>query len=105
VPSLWEIFDTTNLRYNTALGATGADSGFGPPTGFDGWIRTGDAGANFIDIPGTANCSAWMSDSDLNRGTEVLLPTVWNVSPANISPWNFAVSPCGVDNPVWCAQD
>ena len=31
--SLWEIFDTTVLRYNTALGLTKPDSGSGPPVG------------------------------------------------------------------------
>ena len=30
--SLWEILDTSNLRYNTELGFTQEDSGFGPPT-------------------------------------------------------------------------
>ena len=48
--SLWEIFDTSNLRYDTALGASSTDSGSGPPVAVyfglghfegDGWIRTG----------------------------------------------------------------
>ena len=42
--SLWEIFDTSNLRYDTQLGATAQDSGLGPPSisGLsEGWIRTG----------------------------------------------------------------
>ena len=40
--SLGEIHDTSNLRYDTDLGLTLADSGFGPPIVF-GWIRTGGA--------------------------------------------------------------
>jgi hypothetical protein len=39
--SLWEIFDMSNLRYDTQLGMTAEDSGFGPPTQTLGWIRTG----------------------------------------------------------------
>ena len=30
--SLWEILDPSNLRYNTTLGFTTQDSGFGPPS-------------------------------------------------------------------------
>jgi hypothetical protein len=49
--SLWEIFDTSNLKYDTALGAVSNDSGSGPPTVVivaghilnAGWIRTGGA--------------------------------------------------------------
>jgi hypothetical protein len=45
--SMWEISDPSNLRYDTQLGVTTADSGFGPPAGtsfvaFFGWVRTGD---------------------------------------------------------------
>jgi hypothetical protein len=39
--SLWEIFDPSNLRYESDLGRKNDDSGFGPPTGEVGWIRTG----------------------------------------------------------------
>ena len=39
--SLWEIFNVSVLEYDTSLGFTSADSGFGPPTVQNGWIRTG----------------------------------------------------------------
>jgi hypothetical protein len=48
--SLWEIFEVSTPRYDTTLGATTDDSGFGPPkfSGVDnlqfvgaGYIRTG----------------------------------------------------------------
>jgi hypothetical protein len=42
--SLWEIFDPSNLRYDTQLGFTLEDSGFGPPSFEGGWIRTGGIG-------------------------------------------------------------
>ena len=65
--SLREIFDTSNLRYDTDLGQTLADSGFGPPN-FFGWIRTG-ALATGDNIPGRGNCNAWSSASMSDLGT------------------------------------
>ena len=57
--SLWEIFDTSNLRYDTELGFTRDDSGFGPPIA-QGWIRTGYIASGF-GPPGLINCKAWTS--------------------------------------------
>jgi hypothetical protein len=58
--SLWEMFDTSNLKYETGLGFTRPDSGFGPPLSL-GWVRTG-GNASFSTTPGFANCNAWTSD-------------------------------------------
>lgn len=38
--SLW-ILDPSNLSYDTNLGISLADAGFGPPVVAPGWIRTG----------------------------------------------------------------
>jgi hypothetical protein len=38
--SLWEIHETSNLRYDTELGLTRGDSGCGPPNSFSGWSGT-----------------------------------------------------------------
>jgi hypothetical protein len=61
--SLWEIFDTSNLQYDTTRGYTRADSGNGPPQNDDdlGWVRTGNIAGSGFTRPGLANCSAWTS--------------------------------------------
>ena len=69
--SRWEINDPTGLRYDTELGITRADSGFGPPTDFLGWIRTGDRGCQCRHRYG--NCNAWMSADAADFGTRLLL--------------------------------
>ena len=60
--SVWEMFNTSDLHYNTTLGRTNANSGLGPPaisshsTSADdayGWIRTGG--------PDDPNCLNWTS--------------------------------------------
>src|SRR5215207_4149301 len=57
--SLWEIFDTSNLRYDTQLGHTSPDSGFGPPTavGSRGWIRTGSENSAAFE-GGVGSCNS-----------------------------------------------
>lgn len=102
--SLWEIFDTSNLRYNTELGLTRADSGFGP-TFSDGWIRTGFTSSGTLQA-GFGNCRTWTSASGSDGGTTVALPADWNstnVTP--ISPWNAGAFQCNQPLNVWCVQD
>jgi hypothetical protein len=102
--SLWEIFDTTNLRYDTKLGFTFADSGFGPPSAVGGRIRTGFE-ANSTTIPGRANCNALTSDSNLDFGTIASLALDWTDSSIAINPWNAETLHCGFPLRVWCVQD
>jgi hypothetical protein len=109
--SLWEIRDTSNLKYNTELGVASDDSGFGPPTSADGegdapgWIRTGwDATSSG---PGVGNCNAWTSDSSDALGTIVTLSANWSsINTANpISPWLALSAECSSPQHVWCVQD
>ena len=100
--SLWEIHDTSNLRYDTALGITLSDSGFGPPSGIGGWIRTGSAASNATDV-GRANCINWTSAS--GWGTVASPDPTWDEAPVVISPWSAGVVPCGSTFRVWCVQD
>ena len=108
--SLWEIFDPSNLRYNTELGFTQSDSGFGPPTVGPfpplpiGWIRTGTSSTSG-NLPGFTNCQAWTSN--LGLGSVVSLPEVWTsaVPSTPISPWSAGTSECDSAQPVWCVQD
>jgi hypothetical protein len=106
--SLWEIFDTTVLEYDTSLGQTQADSGSGPPNGLDshdGWIRTG-AGSNTGDAPGVSNCSAWTSLSSSQFGTFAFLPYDWNSTAVHaINPWVPGQRTCNNVARVWCVQD
>jgi hypothetical protein len=113
--SLWEIFDTSNLRYNTELGFTQEDSGFGPPNVFTpgppqvdrpfGWVRTGGRSASG-SAPGLANCNAWTSaDGDLT-GTVIFLSDSWDSGDVTIiSPWRSFTSACDSTFRVWCVQD
>jgi hypothetical protein len=109
--SLWEIFDPSNLTYNTNLGFTHDDSGSGPPAFVNadlgsGWIRTGHSAATvpFTD-PGTVNCVTWKSNSPSDIGTVVWLPLDWSASPTAIAPWRAGISSCDFSIQVWCVSD
>jgi hypothetical protein len=105
--SLWEIFDTSNLRYNTQLGATAQDSGLGPPSisGLsEGWIRTGWSASNSETV-GFGNCNAWTSASVDDSGTVVHLDFSWDSTGVRISPWNAFTTVCSSGPRVWCVQD
>ena len=103
--SLWEIRDTTDLKYATNRGVVLPDSDDGPPTGVHGWIRTGYLDSATSD-PGMGNCHAWTSASATDSGSVVLLPQDWtgNVPPTNISPWVGGANACNAQNPVWCVS-
>jgi hypothetical protein len=99
--SLWEILDTSNLKYNTSLGLYQGDSGSGPPTVWQGWVRTGYGSYN-LDTAGQANCSAWSTTS--GYGTTAGLPANWT-GVADIHVWNVSTSSCGLPAKVWCVED
>jgi hypothetical protein len=101
--SLWEILDTSNLVYNTALGVvpSGGDSGSGPITGWEGWVRTGYTSSN-VNTPGQANCSAWQLTTGF--GTTVSLPSDW-ISGGDIHVWDAGTATCGLPANVWCVED
>ena len=106
--SLWEIFDTSNLKYDTLLGLTQGDSGFGPPSVQFGWIRTG-AGTSPPggSAPGLANCMAWTSASNADEGTRVRLAPIWEqtATATMVSPWQALSTACVLPQNVWCMQD
>jgi hypothetical protein len=103
--SLWEILDPSNLRYNTSLGDSRADSGMGPPTVSFGWVRTGhnnDTGT----APGQANCNTWSSASGVHNGTTVRLATDWSAADQqDMFVWDVGVRACSDTAPVWCVAD
>jgi hypothetical protein len=102
--SMWEILDPSNLRYDTDLGFTFADSGFGPPTSL-GWIRTGSQASVASNI-GSANCRAWTEAGGMDYGTIVGLNALWGLSDVTVvSPWVFGARGCSDPIHVWCVQD
>jgi hypothetical protein len=99
----WEIHDPTHLRYDTELGFTSDDSGFGPPVLTNGWIRTG-ATASVAPPAGMANCDAWTKAHDLGFGTNVLLTMNNSSTVTKVDPWH-SEGKCDFPNRVWCVQD
>jgi hypothetical protein len=101
--SLWEIFDTTALQYDTKNGFTLGDSGSGPPDA-SGWVRTGQS-SNDSSTAGIGNCNAYTSDTGF--GTLIALEDDWTNlgNDLSISPWTAAASHCNNHNLVWCVQD
>jgi hypothetical protein len=102
--SLREIFDTSNLRYDTDLGFTVDDAGFGPPSFTRGWIRTGIP-ASAGSAPGGGNCNAWTSAVSGDNGTTVGLDFNWNAAGTVVSPWAPSSNTCNFLVKVWCVQD
>jgi hypothetical protein len=99
--SLWEIFNPSSLKYDTALGFTEADSGYGLPL-VSGWIRTGQFSSE------SDNCSAWTTDSATQSG-RVIRPedaNNWENTPAQVTaPWESGRRTCDTRRKVWCVQD
>jgi hypothetical protein len=102
--SQWEILDPTNLRYNTDLGVTFADSDSGPPANIGGWIRTGGVSGP-AQLTGLGNCNAWTTASATAFGTIAFLPSSWTATGTRVSPWDSVVDVCVAVQPVWCVQD
>ena len=103
--ALWEIIDTTNLRYNGTLGYTRLDSGSGPPTGAYGWVRTGYSG-NTSAMPGRGNCNAWATASGGYSGTRARLPVDWTAAAELTVPWETVAEVCSdISTRVWCVGD
>jgi hypothetical protein len=102
--SIWEILDPSNLRYDTTLGFTDADSGSGPPTPGHGWIRTGRpaVASEFSPAP---NCFVWSDNRDVTYGAVVGLTTNWSEGARPINPWVKSNVSCSSQVRVWCVQD
>jgi len=103
--SLWEITDPSNLKYNTTLGYTTADSGQGPPTSYSGWIRTGYS-SNSSSTAGQANCNIWTSNGPPDYGTKAYLPTNWTTG-QDVHVWKVTTNfSCGdIGTRTWCVED
>ena len=101
--SLWEILDVSNLTYDYDHPAayTRADSGYGPPSNWHGWVRTGFASSSSTTT-GTGNCSNWTSRLNTAYGVSVRLSNAWETAPGDIFTWDANSFPCDFMGPVWC---
>jgi hypothetical protein len=103
--SLFEIYDTSTLSYDSVHGASSGDVGGGPPTlfaGAHGWIRTGAPDDPDETIVGEANCDLWTSADPSLRGTVMLLGSNWTDLSTVWRPTTFA---CSTLANVWCVED
>jgi len=101
--SLWEILDPSNLKYDTDLGRTQADSGQGPPSYLGGWVRTGYYSSS-SSTAGVGNCKAWTSSSSGDYGTTAYLPNDWTAG-QDIHIWEVYAPQCNLSGYVWCMAD
>jgi hypothetical protein len=104
--SLWEIAQTSALIYNTTLGQTLADSGFGPPSGYSGWIRTGGpSSSGNTDPPGEANCNTWSAGLG-HFGTVASPQYDWSGNGDDtFLGWRVITADCTVKTSVWCVEN
>ena len=101
--SIWEIADPSNLKYNTILGRTEADSGQGPPTGYMGWVRTGYLANSVSIVAGEPNCDVWGSTT--GTGTVAFLDENWPSTDEGVGVWDVTPEYCSYDRRVWCIED
>jgi hypothetical protein len=110
-----ELSDLSNLSYNTTLGPTTVDSGFGPPGHLPGlgWVRTSHTSFNHEGVG--SNCAvdenaAWVSSDAAHYGTVMTFavgvaqgsePHLQYVQNGRV----FLPRQCSVAHPVWCVQD
>ncbi len=102
--SLWEILDVSNPIYDTNHpdARKRDDSGYGPPSDWNGWVRTG-VSSNGDNLTGTGNCNNWSSISSTAYGVSVRLSRYWETAPGDIASWNASSYACNYVGPVWCA--
>jgi hypothetical protein len=104
--SIYEMVDPSNLQYNPNLGTTRTDSGMGPPSGLEGWVRTG--GEKHYDLlAGSANCYGWDTTGPDEYGTVVSLQSEWTTAnnQYDIHTWDAGVQGCNTSQRVWCVAD
>jgi hypothetical protein len=107
--SLWEIFDTSNLLYDTTNGLIGGvnSTETGPPNFFIGWIREGGAsvGSEPNTTPGQRDCIGYTSADSGQHGTVAALSSDFGSSSGGINPWKGDSKTCDTKLQVWCVQN
>ena len=104
--SMWEILDVSNLvyDYNLAAAYKRDDSGYGPPSDWNGWVRTGVASSGENTI-GTGNCKNWTSVAGTDYGVSVRLSRFWQSAPGDLLAWDATNYTCNYVGPVWCIKN
>jgi hypothetical protein len=104
--SLWEMLDISNMIYDNSHPAAynKADSGYGAPSNWYGWVRTGFSSSNSITT-GSGNCNTWTSISTGDYGVSVRLSNTWEAAPGDIVTWDATSFTCNYTGPVWCVGD
>jgi hypothetical protein len=102
--SLWEIFEPSHLRYDTALGVTDGGLGLRCSDRDSRMVRTGAGPSGFQPAP-RANCHAWASSEAADFGTLVALSAAWAFDGLGASPWAAVDDTCSSARPVWCVED
>ena len=103
--ALWEIWDVSNLRYDTDLGHcwSPGDCGEGPPTNKFGWVRTGGLAGIGPVGPGRDNCAGYTTTIGAS-GTVIALPYNWSAPSSTIGVWEAGTKACGSSQRVWCVR-
>jgi hypothetical protein len=97
--SAFELLQVSNLTYNPQLGSTAEDSGYGPPAGVYGWLRTGlDTAAPGDEFE---NCRNWTSMGAEDFGLVGSLDREYLSS----NGWWYIREQCIDGAPVWCVSD
>jgi hypothetical protein len=96
--SLFELAVTSDLQYNTTLGYSVGDSGFGPAQLIFGWVRTGLA--SDIGI----NCDGWTTSTSLGKGVTTAPFINFQTGPIAIT-WTVQAGSCSDQIRVWCVED
>lgn len=102
--SFAEIFDPSNLMYDTRLGQNSDDSGQGPPFAVRGFVRTGRPDSSGSSVAGEDNCNSWTLADDLGIGSDVALVADWRRIAFGADPWDASDGLC-FPRPVWCVED
>jgi hypothetical protein len=102
--SIWEILDTSNLRYDTTMGVTLDDSGQGPPSAPAGWARTGFS-SNISNTASMGNCNAWTSNASNDYGRTIYLPYSDLSVGSEFGVWRARMFQCDQSWRVWCVTD
>lgn len=111
--SMWELRDPSNLLYAWELGSQivhrNGDSGWGPPIGDFGWIRTGDIALTTLSTAGFHNCNGYRSSSSTHYGSIMKLDFVIGEVVAQAYQLHLDLAwyrrTCNMDYRVWCVSD
>jgi len=105
VAGLWEIFEVSELEYDTRRGPFGPTSKEFP--GSQGWVRISIPFSPLLPNAGLSDCQGWTSTSSSERGTAVGFsgPVPLDADAQVSSPWAAVAFVCSALANVWCVED